>query len=399
MSVLFNHWSYRNLWRRVVSVKNLRRAFRRIRMKGEKALGSDGESIAAWSGKLLQRLHAVNAELLIGDYEPREIKECWISEHGKKRRIAVLCLRDRVVAKACCQVLSEVFDSRFNTVNFAYRPRRNRSQAALYCKQLIKSGARYWVKADIKDCFGSIRRRRLSGLIKRLLCRNTEPDLIRLLDLFVSLERRPRGIVQGGTLSPFFANLYLDEIDSSLSKEGYLFAHYGDDFVIGCRSQKDAELAMQFIREQAQQISLELNDKSRIVQVSETDGLGFCGFDIRPEFISLTSQSVKRMQTKAGRMVDEFFDSGAAERLQNHRDLVNEYGGLRFTRGRSLERKGKRLLKEPAITNFEKTPLPKYQLYLSSWLEQHEIVDNSALNQAIEPVLKLVEEKEKSLFE
>ena len=168
---IFKHRNTKYLMPKILSFKNLRKAFSHIRSKGGKSAGEDGETIKSWTAEGTMRklggLYHYIVRAREDGYYTGKVRYAYINKGGgKRRRVAVLCLQDGIVMRAIYQVLSEVFESRFNNSNFGHRPRRNRGQAALHCQQLIKSGCTHWVKADVKDCYGSIPKRRMKGVIK-----------------------------------------------------------------------------------------------------------------------------------------------------------------------------------------------------------------------------------------
>lgn len=418
MSII-RHNSFRPLYSRITAFKNLRKAFLHIREKGGKTPGIDKETCESWMAKvnvgtksvrrgLQRRLVKLQSELIHQDfhgdqkvkvnqvfhcdhdaedvknfgYSPRGVKEVYKKKaNGKSRRISVLCLRDKVISRACYQVLSEIYDSKFNNSNFAYRPRRNRSQAAKHCQQLMRAGYQYWVKADIKDCFGSIKRRRLNGLIKRLFGDNKA--LTNILIQFSGMEKRSTGIIQGGSLSPFFANIYLDEIDCKLAENGHLFAHYADDYVIACRSIDEAEKAKCFLIDELKKIGLETNDKTKVLD-SSVAGLNFCGFKIMKESIGICPQGVTRMREKGIRLVNEYFDSGATI-VESIKQQI--WWDKNFDRDRPKEQILNGFLKDfRSLVREHGVVLPRYRKYIWNWIEQHEIVELDEIYDAIDPV-------------
>ena len=88
---------------------------------------------------------------------------------------------------------------------------------------------------------------------------------------------RPIGAVQGGALSPLFANIYLHELDKVMMQAGLHFVRYADDFVICCRDEKSAKNALALAQEQLRKLHLQIHpQKTRLTRFAE--GLEFLGY-------------------------------------------------------------------------------------------------------------------------
>lgn len=387
------HQSFVPLYERIIKYKNLRRAFAHIRDKAGKRYPKTSETPREWMKKNLvdSRIKELQAEIILQDYRPKDYEKAFVGNGTKKREVVILHLADRIVARACYQVLSQVFDSRLNNCNFGYRPHRNRGQAAVFCQQIIRNGNLFWVKADVSSCFGSIRRRRLTGIIKSIF---QDDSLIYLLGLFVDLERKPTGIVQGGSLSPFFSNIYLDEVDNELARNGHLFAHYGDDYAIGCKSKEEADEALDLLNNRLNSINLSLSsDKTRILDLRETSLLNFCGFAISKGQIAVNEQSAARMREKAVRLIDNFVTSGVKSELDEleQDSLADDF----FSSHRERERAKKKLLEQSSsLTMVENIVVPRFLKYIKNWKQQFEVVDDKqSFQKALKPVFEYMKQK------
>ncbi len=106
----------------------------------------------------------------------------------------------------------------------------------------------------------------------------------------------PKGVPQGGVISPLLSNLYLDEVDKMLERAkevtrngkwtNVTYARFADDLVIlisGMSRQRWLlEAVNRRLREELAKLHLELNEeKSRIVDLAKGESFGFLGFDIR----------------------------------------------------------------------------------------------------------------------
>jgi len=88
---------------------------------------------------------------------------------------------------------------------------------------------------------------------------------------------RPCGLPQGSPLSPAMANLMLDDFDSDMEVLGYRLIRFADDFVVLCKSPKQAEAAHQAAIQSLAEHGLALNaDKTRIAKTGE--GFRYLGY-------------------------------------------------------------------------------------------------------------------------
>jgi RNA-directed DNA polymerase len=92
------------------------------------------------------------------------------------------------------------------------------------------------------------------------------------------------GTPQGGVISPLLANVYLHAFDSALAERGFGgLVRYADDFVVLCRSRREAEAALHAAGEILAGLGLELHpDKTRVVDLREgREGFDFLGWHFR----------------------------------------------------------------------------------------------------------------------
>jgi RNA-directed DNA polymerase len=86
------------------------------------------------------------------------------------------------------------------------------------------------------------------------------------------------GTPQGAVLSPLLSNLYLSPLDHQMEQAGVEMVRYADDFVLLCRSRKEAEQALERVREWTATAGLTLHPgKTRIVDTRQ-DSFDFLGY-------------------------------------------------------------------------------------------------------------------------
>jgi RNA-directed DNA polymerase len=87
------------------------------------------------------------------------------------------------------------------------------------------------------------------------------------------------GTPQGAVASPLMANAYLDPLDHHMAQQGFEMTRYCDDFVVMCRSKREALLALDTIRAWTKQAGLMLHPtKTRVINIHDSDGFDFLGY-------------------------------------------------------------------------------------------------------------------------
>jgi RNA-directed DNA polymerase len=88
-----------------------------------------------------------------------------------------------------------------------------------------------------------------------------------------------RGRPQGAVISPLLSNIYLDPLDHLMAKRGFPMVRYADDFVLLCRSQEEAQRALEAVRAWTAQAGLTLHpEKTRIGDATQRGGFDFLGY-------------------------------------------------------------------------------------------------------------------------
>jgi RNA-directed DNA polymerase len=104
--------------------------------------------------------------------------------------------------------------------------------------------------------------------------------------------------IVGGAISPLLANIALNVLDQFLEERGYRFVRYADDFVVLCRSQRQAEEALALIRPLlSDRLGLKLSpEKTKVTQFRK--GFAFLGFDITSWSARMRAKSVENFKSK-----------------------------------------------------------------------------------------------------
>jgi RNA-directed DNA polymerase len=92
-------------------------------------------------------------------------------------------------------------------------------------------------------------------------------------------EPTERGTPQGAVISPLLANIYLDPLDHLLAACGVEMVRYADDFVLMCRSEEAAKVALCRVQTWVTENELTLHpEKTHIVDATQPGGFDFLGY-------------------------------------------------------------------------------------------------------------------------
>ncbi|MGB7365591.1 group II intron reverse transcriptase/maturase [Carnobacterium jeotgali] len=249
--------------------------------------GVDGVSVECFGKDSQNRLLAVKEQLERGTYQPHAVKRIWIPKPGsaEKRPLGIPTVRDRVVQTAMRMVMEPIFEHGFAEQSYGFRPGRSCHDALRRVEELLKSGSIHVVDIDIKGYFDAIPRERLMEKVEEKIA---DGRLLGLIEAFLNQKvmegmeswESEKGTPQGAVISPLLANIYLDEMDWKLAQVGIEMVRYADDIVLLCREAKEADQAMEEVRQWMEGAGLELNvAKTRVVDMGKTgshfDFLGY----------------------------------------------------------------------------------------------------------------------------
>jgi RNA-directed DNA polymerase len=289
----------------------LRMAWQRVRgNKGSRSAGVDGQTAYHVEQVLgVQRfLDGLREQLRFGSYRPVAVRERMIPKRdGKRRRLGIPTVADRVVQAALKTVLEPIFKVDFQPCSYGFRPGRRTQDAIAEIHHLTSRSYEWVVEADIEACFDRIDHQALMGRVRE---RIADKRVLALIKAFLragimtehgNLEASLTGTPQGGILSPLLANIALSVLDDDFTRAWetmgansgqrqrrrqhgeatYRLVRYADDFVIlvaGDRRHANALVA--HTRRLIMPLGLALSaEKTRVVHIDE--GFEFLGFAIK----------------------------------------------------------------------------------------------------------------------
>ncbi|MGH7208414.1 MAG: group II intron reverse transcriptase/maturase, partial [Nitrospiraceae bacterium] len=274
-----------SLMDKVTDPKTLWRGFEQVKAN-DGAAGVDRQSVEDFERHLSKNLKHLSEQLRDGTFCPQPVRRVWIPKPGstEKRPLGIPTVRDRVVQAALRMALEPIFERDFAEQSYGFRPNRGCKDALRRVDDLLKQGATWIVDADLKSYFDTIPQDRL---IEQVQEKVSDGRVIGLIEQYLAQQVRDSGqswtpeagTPQGAVLSPLLSNIYLDPLDRAMEAAGIEMVRYADDFVILSWSQREAEQALERVRQWTVEAGLQLHPvKTRIVDATQPGGFDFLGY-------------------------------------------------------------------------------------------------------------------------
>lgn len=272
---------------KVYQPKNLRAAWEKVKANRGSG-GIDGQSLEEFEQGLEEHLGRLHEELRTDRYRPLPVKRVEIPKAGKPgetRPLGIPAVYDRVCQQALLNRVEPIFEPLFDDSSFGYRPGRSAKAALRKVWREIEAGAEWIVDADLRDYFGAIDHEKLMTLVAQRVADGRVLTLIEQMLTAGYLERgrlfpTPQGTPQGGVVSPLLSNILLTPFDQEMRRRGYQLTRYADDWVVTCRSRREAEVALGIAERILGTLGVQLNrQKTQIVPVRH--GFAFLGYKIK----------------------------------------------------------------------------------------------------------------------
>lgn len=266
---------------------NLNMAWEKVR-SNKGAGGIDKETIITFEAKVDIELQRLNEELKKGVYKPLPVKRIYIDKPGKKgekRPLGIPTIRDRICQQALKNRLEPIMEQFFNGCSFGYRPGRSQHMAMRKIWKDINDGNDWIVDGDLRDYFGTVNHELLINLIARKVSDGKILKLIRHM-LEAGFMKKGQiyptnaGTPQGSVISPLLSNVYLTPFDNIMTNAGYKLTRFADDWLIVCKTRKEAEDALNLAKKTLERLGLKIHpEKTRITNIKW--GFEFLGYKVK----------------------------------------------------------------------------------------------------------------------
>ncbi len=249
----------------VANRNSLVSAFQRVK-ENHGCAGVDRVTIESFESGLNRNLSILLHEFESKTYSPLPLIKILVDKgNGEARKLCIPAVRDRVLQAAVLCNIGPILEKEFEECSFAYRKGRSVRQAVYRIKGYYDEGYRWVVDADIDAFFDSVDHELLIAKVKGYI---KDKDILGLIELWIkaevwdgeSVKVIDKGIPQGSPISPILANLYLDELDEAMLKQGYKYVRYADDFLVLCKTEEKAKQSLEFTDEILDKMFLELDE-------------------------------------------------------------------------------------------------------------------------------------------
>jgi len=320
-----------NLLFHIYAVERLRAAY--FAVKRDAAAGVDGQTWHGYGEALEANLLDLSDRLARGGYRPQPVKRAYIDKaDGSKRPLGVPALEDKIVQRASVEVLNAIYEQDFLGFSYGFRPGKSAHNALDAVAVGVSARKVNWIlDADISKFFDTIEHDKLIIFIEH---RVADARVVRLIKKWLHagvledgrLTHSELGTVQGGSISPLLANIYLHYAFDLWVKQwrgrhargDVIVVRYADDWVAGFQYREDAERFQRAADERLGRFGLKLHpDKTRLIEFGRFardqrsrmgqgkpdtfDFLGFthcCGKTRKGKFMVLRLTSGKRLRAK-----------------------------------------------------------------------------------------------------
>jgi len=248
---------------------------------------------------------------------------------NKKRVVYSFNKEDNIVFKFIAYNLYE-FDEEFSRNCYAFRRGYGVKDAIRRFRGNKSFAAKYCYKADISNYFNSID---VDILLDKMMFINNYDEILYRLFKSVLKENKvylgnkcieeKQGAMAGTPCSPFFANVYLSDIDKYFESKGIDYFRYSDDVLIFADTKEELNELIKVFLDKIAEYKLVINE-DKVTYTEPGEVFEFLGFSYNHGVIDISDNTKRKLKAKIKRKSD------ALRRWQRSKELTPDKAAKGF---------------------------------------------------------------------
>lgn len=265
--------------------------------------GVDQQTLADFERDLKNNLYKLWNRMSSGSYFPLPVKAVPIPKKlGGERILGVPSVSDRIAQMVVKLVFESCVEPCFLPDSYGYRPNKSALDAVGITRQ------RCWrydwlLEYDICGLFDNLDHKLLMKAVKK---HTDNKWVILYIERWLttpmqlpdgSLQRKTKGVMQGGVISPVLSNLFLHYVFDAWMKRKHPtipWCRYADDALAHCETEQQAQQLLAELRQRFEECGLELHPKkTKIIYCKDANRKGkyvytsfdFLGYTFRPRWV------------------------------------------------------------------------------------------------------------------
>lgn len=312
-----------------VKLKNAWEAFYETKVSGNSFTFSEAAKIRAFIDE--EKYKEYYSLIMMGNFPKDFPSKRVVNKEGTKKKRIVYSYgeEDNIVFKFIAFHLYE-FDGEFSKNCYAFRRNYGVKDAVRQFRGNKSFSKMYCFKADISNYFNSID---VNKLLKKLEFIREKDE--KLYGLFYKILREDRVYEKGGLLkdshgamagtpcSPFFANVYLSEVDKYFENMNVPYFRYSDDVLIFAESEEKLIKYRDDFLQKIKEHSLVINE-DKVTYSKPGEIFEFLGLAINDGEIDISANTKRKIKAKIKRKAE------ALRRWQRKKGLDSEKAAKGF---------------------------------------------------------------------
>lgn len=303
--------------------------FYETKMKNDSFTFSEAEKIRAFIDE--EKYKEYYKLITVGGFPKDYPNKRTVNKEGTKKKRIVYSYEedDNIVFKFIAYNLYE-FDGEFSKNCYAFRRGYGVKDAVRRFRGNKKYASMYCFKADISNYFNSID---VDTLLEKLqFIQEKDKGLYNLFEKILKEDRvyekgqlvkDIHGAMAGTPCSPFFANVYLSEVDKYYEGMQVPYFRYSDDVLIFAESEEELRKWVNIFLQKIDEHKLTINE-DKVSYSKPGEGFEFLGLSYDEGEIDLSANTKRKLKAKIKRKAE------ALRRWQRNKELSSDKAAKGF---------------------------------------------------------------------